>query len=154
MFMHVILFLLCLVADRFSKFLVLTRLTDEVILTPFLNFSLVWNKGISWGMLSFSEPSSYMMLTFLIIFVTLLFFFYTISEYRRGHAILFETVVLAGAVSNVMDRFLYGAVVDFIELHAGNWYWPTFNIADVFIVIGVIGICLRHWFGDKDVFQN
>lgn len=154
MILYSVIFIACIFIDRYSKYLILRHLTEEVALLPFFNLSLVWNKGISWGLFSFNEPLFYLLLTFLIIFVTLLFFFYTVSEYRNGNSVLFEIVVLAGAVSNVIDRFLYGAVVDFIEVHAGSWYWPTFNIADVFIVIGVVGICLRHWYGERDVFQN
>lgn len=60
-----------------------------------------------------------------------------------------EILVFAGAISNLVDRVLYGAVLDFIELYVGRWSWPVFNVADSLIVCGVIGMLFRQWKGQE-----
>lgn len=154
--MTALILLLCggIAFDQVIKLLVVRYLTYDLVLAPILNFSLVWNKGISWGMLNFEHPMMHNMVTGVIIFVTGLFLFYTLLEYRKRQSVVAETLVLVGAISNIIDRFVYGAVVDFIEFHLGSWYWPTFNVADVFIVMGVIGIFFKHWRGEGNVCKN
>jgi len=72
-----------------------------------------------------------------------MFSFYIIGEYLSGVDISAELFVLVGGVSNVIDRFLYGGVIDFIDLYIGNYHWYTFNLADAYIVMGIIFIVLR-----------
>ncbi len=139
-----IIFILCLSADRFSKCWAVSKLSnDPLVINNNLSFTLAWNRGISWSMLQFSSPVHFWLLTSIIALVIVIFGVYTIMQYRTGSKIIFETMILAGAVSNFFDRCWYGAVVDFIELHVHEWYWPTFNIADACIVVGVFCIMIK-----------
>jgi len=144
-FFYPLFFLFCFVIDRLSKMFVLTHLTSgHKKILSFFNLSTAWNKGVSWSLLSFTSSTATNMLTAFILCVIVSFGVYTFLRYKNNYNIIFELMVLAGALSNVVDRFLYGAVLDFLEFHLGTWYWPTFNIADVFIVIGVFGIVLKN----------
>lgn len=143
-FIYCLIFIASLLADRFSKAWAVGSLASEnVVICDNLSFTLAWNRGISWGMLQFSESLYFWLLTSLITLVIISFTIYTIMQYRNKSMIGFEMMVLAGAVSNLIDRLWYGAVVDFIEVHTQTWYFPTFNIADSCIVIGVFGIMIK-----------
>lgn len=129
---------LCLLsADRMSKLFALQQLRHhDIQLFPGLNLTLEWNSGISLGMLKNMQPFYTTMLTGVIVLIVLAFFIYTVQQYKKGKIIIGEALVLIGAISNITDRFLYGAVIDFIHI-----VWPVslpvFNIADMLIVIGV-----------------
>jgi signal peptidase II len=132
--------------DRWSKCLALFYLkAGDISLCPCVNFSLIWNRGISWGMLHSSSPIIFILLSCFIGLIILALAYYTFywQFYRYEMFILWEIFVLAGAISNIVDRIVYGAVVDFIQLYIKDWYWPTFNVADMFVVIGIIGMFLK-----------
>ncbi len=154
MFYQLIYFLIfsgSFIIDRLSKSWAVAQLAHEpMIITNNLSCSLAWNPGISWSMLQFSTPLYFWLLTSLIALVIVTFSVYTILQYRSGFTIFFETMILAGAISNLVDRCWYGAVVDFIELHVHGWYWPTFNIADACIVGGVFGIIIKTVYDSYD----
>jgi len=136
-----------LVVDRITKVLALNFLQHKVVkIIPGFQLSFTWNRGISWGMFNDLSQVGFYFLTAILITIVGLFVAYLISEYKRGTNILFESIVLVGAVSNIMDRVLYGGVVDFIDLYAGTYHWPTFNLADVFIVIGIGGVLIRSMY--------
>lgn len=139
------LFLLCFGVDRWSKWWALVHDIDMQIF-PFLDFSLLWNRGVSWGMFHGASEYGFYLLTAFIGLLTLGLAYYALyyQWYQRKASIYFELLILAGAVSNLVDRFMFGGVVDFIQFHIGTWYWPTFNGADVFIVVGVIGLFLKN----------
>ncbi len=145
MILYGIFFIILFTIDRLSKWLVLQHLDTDIIIFSGMKLSLAWNKGISWGMFAFEHASLRMLLTGIILLVIVLFCIYVVFEYQKRHTIFFEIMVLTGAISNIIDRMLYGAVIDFIELYYKTWYWPTFNIADVLIVLGVGGILLKQW---------
>lgn len=133
-----------MIADRATKCWALGNLQgQEQVVTSYLNFSFVWNRGVSWGMFNGSSALMFWGLTFAIAAVMGLFAGYTVMQHKRGELIFFETLVLSGAASNFFDRLYYGAVIDFIDFHAWGWHWPTFNVADACIVIGIGGIILR-----------
>ncbi|MBU1007997.1 signal peptidase II [Candidatus Dependentiae bacterium] len=146
--LYTAVFLGIIALDRISKWLAVTVLGGrQVSLFPGLNFTLMWNRGVSWGLFN---RSSYLGLYFLALFIAIVIVFflvYTIHEYRRGTMILFELLVLAGALSNFFDRIYYGAVVDFIDIYVStgvwSWHWPTFNVADACIVVGMGGILVK-----------
>ncbi len=150
-FRYIILFGCCLGLDRWSKWWALVNDVD-LQASPFLNFSLIWNRGVSWGI--FNEASSYgfYVLTAFIVLVTigLAYHAFYLEWYKRRANIFWEIFVLAGSVSNLIDRFVFGGVIDFIQLHMGLWYWPTFNIADAFIVVGVIGLMFKNMKGSHE----
>jgi signal peptidase II len=123
---YFLLFLLVFLVDVITKFLVMTFCPGEVAL----------NKGISWSLLHSSVP---FISWFVIILVTTFisfFAFYTVRQAQRGNALWGETLVLAGAISNLLDRLVYGGVVDFIQIGFCGYSWPIFNVADLAIVTG------------------
>lgn len=112
-------------------------------LTSWLTLTLSYNRGISWGMFHSDASYQFAAITALIIFFIIGFSLVAFRQYKRGYSIAPEIMVIAGACSNLVDRFLYGGVVDFIIFGYAGWQWPAFNIADACIVIGVIWMILQ-----------
>ncbi len=138
-------FIVCFCFDRFTKMWALhTIRAQEMVISNFLSFSFCWNRGVSWSFFNDLSGLWYALLTTVIVLVIVFFAGYTLAQYRNKRCVFFEVMVLAGALSNVVDRFIYGAVIDFIELHMGTFYWPTFNLADALIVVGVVGIIIKQ----------
>ena len=129
-------------ADGITKYLALfyDNIYGRVDITSWLRFSLSYNYGVSWNLLSTYSALGQLLLSSFIFLFLLVFLGITIRQYRRGGPILFEVFVLSGGFANLRDRVFLGCVIDFIELHVGSWSWPTFNVADVFIVLGVAGM--------------
>ncbi len=148
-FIYILLFIFTFTLDRFTKTWALNNLINKDIkLFKGLNFTLVWNRGISWGLFSFKSFWGFLFITSIILAVLVLFILHVCYQFKKRRKIYFELLILVGAVSNMLDRFLYGAVADFIDCYILTWHWPTFNFADVFVVIGVFGILGRYlWYG-------
>ncbi len=109
---------------------------SEIFSSKFLNIILIWNEGIAFGLLSFNEKIFYNLLTFIILIIILIIFFMVLKSYGlKKYSLL---MILGGALGNVYDRIFYGAVPDFIDFHIGNFHWFIFNVADIFITLGVI----------------
>ena len=105
---------------------------------PFLNFYLVWNTGIGFGLASMEANIYYHILTFIIIIVNFgLIFFLIKSEKVYTYLI---ALIIGGSLGNLFDRIYYYAVPDFIDLHIGQYHWFVFNVADIFITVGIIGL--------------
>ena len=126
--------------DRLSKIYVIFLdnkfFGSEIFSSKFLNISLLWNEGIAFGLLSFNEKIFYNLLTFIILVIILIIFFMVLKSYGlKKYSLL---MILGGAIGNVYDRIFYGAVPDFIDFHIGNFHWFIFNVADIFITLGVI----------------
>lgn len=140
------LFVVGVLLDRLTKTWALSSLsTAPLQLAPGIRFTLSWNRGVSWSMLTPNTSRQHLILSAVIIGITLSFLVYAIFEHRRGRSVIFHTLVVAGAASNLIDRFLYGAVIDFILLSVGNWHWPVFNVADILVVAGIGGIVWKNW---------
>ena len=126
--------------DRLSKIYVIYLdkkfLGSELLSSKFLNIRLIWNEGIAFGLLSFNETIFYNALTFLILIIILIIFF--MLSKSNGIKKFSLMMILGGAIGNVYDRIFYGAVPDFIDFHIGNFHWFIFNVADIFITLGVI----------------
>ena len=126
--------------DRLSKIYVIYLdkkfLGSELLSSKFLNIRLIWNEGIAFGLLSFNETLFYNALTFLILIIILIIFF--MLSKSNGIKKFSLMMILGGAIGNVYDRIFYGAVPDFIDFHIGNFHWFIFNVADIFITLGVI----------------
>ena len=126
--------------DRLSKIYVIYLdkkfLGSELFSSKFLNIRLIWNEGIAFGLLSFNETIFYNALTFLILIIILIIFF--MLSKSNGIKKFSLMMILGGAIGNVYDRIFYGAVPDFIDFHIGNFHWFIFNVADIFITLGVI----------------
>ena len=139
-FISSFLVLLIFLIDRLSKIYVIYLdkkfLGSELLSSKFLNIRLIWNEGIAFGLLSFNETIFYNALTFLILIIILIIFF---MLYKSNGIKKFSLMmILGGAIGNVYDRISYKAVPDFIDFHIGNFHWFIFNVADIFITLGVI----------------
>tara|TARA_B100001250_G_scaffold380530_1_gene372040 strand:+ start:1347 stop:1850 length:504 start_codon:yes stop_codon:yes gene_type:complete len=141
--------------DRISKIYVINSdkklFGSEIFSSKFLNINLIWNEGIAFGLFSFNENFFYNTLTIIILIIIFIIFIMIIkSDGFKKYALL---MILGGALGNVFDRLYYKAVPDFIDFHVGNFHWFIFNVSDIFITIGVIGMILVEII-DKDKHQN
>ena len=127
-------------ADRLSKILILnfnkSNETNEIIISSFLKLSLIWNEGIAFGLFAFNEKTYYNFLTAIIILITLIVLI--MASKTRGLEKLGFMMILGGSIGNIFDRLYYSAVPDFIDFHLNNFHWFIFNVADIFITLGVI----------------
>ena len=138
--------------DRLSKYFILELSSSDdslnIPITSFLNFTLVWNSGIAFGLFSFNEQFYYNIITLIIIIITLIILFLAIKS--SGVEKIGFSMILGGSLGNIFDRLYYTAVVDFIDLHINNIHWFIFNIADIFITIGVIILIVLEIFKKYD----
>tara|TARA_Y100000589_G_C26950015_1_gene546085 strand:- start:210 stop:707 length:498 start_codon:yes stop_codon:yes gene_type:complete len=130
--------------DRFSKIYVIYLnkkfFGSELFVSKFLNITLIWNEGIAFGLLSFNETIFYNVLTLVILFIILIIFFMLSKSYGlKKYSLL---MILGGAIGNIYDRIFYRAVPDFIDFHIKDFHWFIFNVADIFITIGVLLVIL------------
>ena len=130
--------------DRVSKIYVINLdkklLGSEIFSSKYLNISLIWNEGIAFGLLSFDQENLYNLLKLLIILIILIIFRMILKS--SGLKKIALMMILGGALGNVIDRILYKAVPDFIDFHVGNFHWFIFNVSDIFITLGVIGMVI------------
>ena len=126
-----------------KRWAVLNLSSGDFIVNNWLNLSLSYNRGISWSLLNFQSNVCFYILVFFISAIIVAFSFYAIVQHLNRIPIYFESFVIGGAISNIIDRIHYGVVIDFIDVHLGIWHWATFNLADVFIVIGILGVLLK-----------
>ena len=136
------------IIDRVSKLYVmnLSKLNSdiEIFSSSFLNIILIWNKGAAFGLFSFSESELYNIFSgfiFLVIIIVLILVFKSNGVKRLSFLMVF-----GGAIGNFYDRIIYKAVPDFIDFHVGNFHWFVFNVADIFISIGVLCLILIELF--------
>ena len=140
--------------DRVSKILILNTFlnnsSSEIYINSFLNFSLVWNSGIGFGILQLEANIFYLLISIIItaINLILIYWMFTASNYLES---IFISIILGGALANLFDRYYYSSVPDFIDLHYESFHWFTFNIADIFITIGIIGLIIIDLFKIKKV---
>lgn len=140
-----LLFLGLFMFDHVTKFWALKFLSDASIqVTSWFNLSLILNRGVACGLFFFDSCIGFYFITALVMCVTVLFGAYMLKRIHNHESWFFEVCVFTGAISNIVDRFVYKGVVDFIELHYASWYWPTFNVADICVVIGVVGILIKQ----------
>ena len=137
--------------DQLSKKWMLNNIFDSQIIieiNKYLNFVPVWNKGISFGMLS-----NFMNINFFMIIVTsgiLLFLIFWFVKTKSRNLSLSLSFIISGAIGNLVDRFNHKAVVDFIDIHIGNHHWPAFNFADSYITIGAFIYVFTIFTSQKD----
>ena len=139
-FINSSLVILIFLIDRISKIYVISLskkfLGSEIFSSKFLNIYLVWNEGIAFGLFSFDHVSMYNSLTiFIVIIILFIFLMLKHSEGLKRYSLI---MILGGAMGNVFDRIIYKGVPDFIDFHINNFHWFIFNVADIFITIGVI----------------
>ena len=139
-YLETIIILIIFFLDRISKLFVIHQdklnFNSEIYSSKFLNIHLIWNEGIAFGLFSFNEDYLYNFLTFLILMVIIfIIFMIRKSDLLRKYALL---LVLGGALGNFFDRLYYNAVPDFIDLNYKGYHWFIFNVADIFITLGII----------------
>ena len=143
---NISLTLLIFLIDRISKIYVINLNKNfsgsEIFSSKFLNIYLIWNEGIAFGLFSSNANNIYNILTLFIIFVIIIIFYMiTQSQGLQKYSLL---MILGGALGNVFDRILYKSVPDFIDFHINEFHWFIFNVADIFITIGVICMILTE----------
>jgi signal peptidase II len=138
--------------DRISKILILQNFlnnsSSEIYLNSFLNFSLVWNSGIGFGILQLEANVFYLLISIIITAINLILIYWMLTSTNYLESI-FISIILGGALGNLFDRYYYSSVPDFIDLHYESFHWFTFNIADIFITIGIIGLIIIDLFKIK-----
>ena len=142
-FLIIILFIFSI--DRYSKIKIMNNFSDtSFYINDFLNFDLLWNIGIGFGLLS-SNSSIFYNLISTIIAIVIIFLIIIGIKSDKFDKIAFS-VIIGGALGNFYDRIYFKAVPDFIDLHYKDFHWFTFNIADIFITIGVLCLITKGFF--------
>ena len=142
--------------DRLSKIYVIqldkNNLGSEIFNSTYLNIVLIWNKGIAFGLLSFNESHLYNILSLIIsIIVVILVIMSLKSQGFKRYSLL---MIVGGALGNLHDRIFFNAVPDFIDFHVGNFHWFIFNVSDIFITLGVIGMIILEEVENKNEKKN
>ena len=132
--------LIIFLVDRFSKLYILSVLENsgevDIYINSYINFILVWNSGIGFGLFSFDDSLIYNLITILIVSINLIIIYFIIkSKDVRSY---FFLIILGGSLGNLFDRIYYSAVLDFIDVSYKGYHWFIFNVADIFISIGII----------------
>ena len=139
--------------DRASKSLIISSSENYeqygVSITSFLNFNLIWNEGIAFGLFSFDEKLYYNLLTIFICLITVVIIWLMFRS--KGFERLSFMMIIGGSLGNIFDRIFYSAVPDFIDIHVNNFHWFIFNVADIFITMGIICLISIEIFGTKKV---
>ena len=131
--------------DRLSKLKIVNNFSEtSYYVNDYINIDLIWNIGIGFGFLSTTSSFFYSLVT-LIIGLVILFLFYIFIRSERVDKLIYS-LILGGALGNVYDRLIYKAVPDFIDLHYYNFHWFTFNVADIFITVGILTFIIRSFF--------
>lgn len=143
---------LTLVLDQATKWLVLFWVMDPprtIPVLPFLDLVIVWNRGVSFGMFGGGTvpPWAFVVLSGVISIALLVWL-------RRAESLWTQMaigLVIGGAIGNVVDRILFGAVFDFIDVHVAGWHWPAFNLADSAITLGVVLLLVESLLPERKV---
>jgi len=151
-YVSLILIILIFILDRVSKVFVIyltdKNLVTEIFSSKFLNISLIWNEGIAFGFFSFNQEYLYNLLTLIILLVVCIVLVMIIkNEGYKKYALL---MIFGGAIGNLYDRVFFKAVPDFIDFHIGEFHWFVFNVADIFISIGVFFMILLELIDNND----
>ena len=136
-FFFLFLSLTIFIFDRFTKQEIINNFNKSIYyINDYINFDLIWNIGIGFGFLSTDSSVFYNLVT-IIIGLVILFLVYVFATSEKTDKLIYS-IIIGGAVGNFYDRLIYKAVPDFIDLHFNNFHWFTFNVADIFISIGIL----------------
>lgn len=138
--------------DRISKSYVINldklNYSSELYKSKFLNINLIWNEGIAFGLLSFDQGNLYNLISLIISIIIVIVFFMIIKNNNiKRYPLL---MIFGGAVGNLYDRITFKAVPDFIDFHIGEFHWFIFNVADIFISVGVIFMIFFELIGNSN----
>ena len=130
--------------DRLSKIYVIqldkNNFGADIFNSVYLNITLIWNKGIAFGLFSFDESNLYNVLSLIISIIIFILVIMSLKSDRfKRYSLL---MIVGGALGNLHDRIFFNAVPDFIDFHIGNFHWFIFNVADIFITVGVISMIM------------
>ena len=148
---NLILVIFIFILDRLSKNIII-KLSEplgelNISVTSFINFNLIWNEGIAFGLLSFDDKFYYNLITLLIVLITLIIIW--LANKAKGIEKLSFLMIVGGSLGNIFDRIYYSSVLDFIDISVNNFHWFIFNVADIFISIGVILLIILEFFKKK-----
>ena len=147
---------LIFIFDRLSKIYVinesLKNLDNFIFKSTYLNIRLIWNEGIAFGLFSFDDKVLYHSISLLILFIILVIIYMIIKS--DGFKKFSLMLILGGALGNFYDRIVYGAVPDYIDFHVNGFHWFIFNIADIFISMGVFALSILEIFYKKNNEKN
>ena len=142
----ILLVIIVFFLDRISKIKIIKNQidNDRVYINDFINLDLVWNTGIGFGLFSSNSTIVYNSIT-AVIGIILVVIVYMILKSNLFEKILYS-IILGGALGNIYDRIVYFAVPDFIDIHYQRFHWFTFNIADIFITVGIFLLIINEFF--------
>jgi len=148
---NLLLVIFIFILDRLSKIIII-KLSEpqgelNISVTSFINFNLTWNEGIAFGLLSFDDKFYYNLITLLIVLITLIIIW--LVNKAKGIEKLSFLMIVGGSLGNIFDRIYYSSVPDFIDISVNNFHWFIFNVADIFISIGVILLIILEFFKKK-----
>ena len=142
-----IIIILAFGLDRLSKKYVISLIEksqSELFINDYLNITLNWNRGIAFGLLSFNATTIYHLISLLILSIIIYLIYLMVVSEKFAKIIL--ALIIGGAIGNLYDRLTYFAVPDFIDFHIKSFHWFTFNIADIFISIGILLMIFKEFF--------
>ena len=150
-FLYSLIIIIIFILDRISKIYILNlvEINNEVdiYVFSFLRLYLIWNKGIAFGLLSFEQNFVYNLITILIIIINLVILLMIIKSHDiKTYFLMF---ILGGSSGNLFDRIYYSAVPDFIDFHINDFHWFIFNVADIFISVGVLCLIIAEFIFNK-----
>ena len=157
LFLSFIIVLVCLILDRASKIYIIDtfsqiNVSNNIYVNPYLNFILLWNKGIAFGLLQ-SERMFYHIIS-VVILIIIFFVCFLIYQSKKKWEIIYFSLIVGGAIGNFTDRIYYMAVPDFIDLHYKDFHWFTFNVADICITFGIILYLIFDMFRFKNAVNE
>jgi len=152
----IIIILAIFLLDRITKIYLLNLEASgteiDFYINSFLNFYLVWNTGIGFGLVSLEANIYYHIITLIIVFVNMWLIYFLIKS-KGLYAYLLATII-GGSLGNLFDRVYYYAVPDFIDFHLKNFHWFIFNVADIFITLGIIGLIFVELTKKETISKN
>ena len=154
--LYLLIVIIIFFLDRISKLYILNIAEKDgfvdIYVNNFLNIILVWNSGVGFGLLSFEKGTIYNFVTILIVIINIVIL-YLILKSNNFKSYLF-IMILGGSLGNLFDRIYYSAVPDFIDLNYNNFHWFVFNVADIFITVGIIGLVFIELFKKEKITNN
>ena len=150
-FLKSLIILIIFTLDRGSKIYIINLFNEtqlnEIYLLKFININFIWNEGIAFGLLNFGNQLIYNLISGLIAIISLTILFLAFKN--KNYSGYFFAMIFGGSIGNLYDRIKFSAVPDFIDLHYNNFHWFIFNIADIFITLGILCLIYDEVFLEK-----
>ena len=154
--LYFVIVLFIFLADRISKLYILSILENvgnvNININSYINFILVWNSGIGFGLLSFDKSEIYNLITIIIIFINIIIIYLIYKS--KDIRVYFFLIILGGSLGNLFDRIYYSSVLDFIDISYKGYHWFIFNVADIFISLGIFCLIFVELLNYKKIDEN